>query len=203
MELTKKRKIMIGLLAVGLTALVVDRLMLAPPKQAQAAGPLVTAVPDAATSSADTTAETATQSPATPGGELPQYAALTDRMRSLAAQVEPDVADVNFFAEPDGWAPPEPTEAQAQEPTGPIEDPVAFLAACPLSGIVETNKGTAAKIGDRELFVGDTLEGFILRGFIQNTRVGHAAHWESIKSGQIVIMPMYSPNRPIVTDGPR
>lgn len=203
MELTKKRKIMIGLLAVGVTALFVDRLMLAPPKEAQAAGPLVADGPDAAASAADTAAEAAAQSPATSGDPLPQYAALTDRMRDLVVPVEPGAADVNFFAEPEGWAAPEPAEAQPQEPTGPIEDPAEFLATCQLSEIMETDKGTAARIGDRKLLVGDTLEGFILRGFIQNTRVGHAAHWESIKTGQIVIMPMHSPNRPIVTDRPR
>jgi hypothetical protein len=209
MELTRKRKIMIGTLAVGLTALAVDRLVIGPPNTAQAAGPLVTDSPASDTAPVPAEAsepnERERNEADASGQVLPRYAELSERLRSLAntSQARPDEA-TDLFAQPDAWAPAEPVAAQAAQPTGPIQDPATFLATHRLVEIADTGRdGVVAIIGSRKLKVGDTLEGFILRGFIQNTRAGNAAVWESIKTGQLIRMQVGSePDPPAVTDGP-
>lgn len=197
MELTKKRKIMIGVMAVGIAALAVDRFALGPPAEARAAATARPAESPQASSQPTSAPATATD----PTGAtdiktaLPDYTGLTQRLAELQKSdvgIDPSTSR-DLFAEPPDWAPVVHEPVREAGPRPPIEDPNAFMSAyrlesVQLQAVDGARKTTVALINGKEYMEGATLETFVLRGFTDNPTEGRSAVWESRKTGQMFVM---------------
>jgi len=198
MEQTRKRKILIGVLGVGLTALVCDRFVLGPPSEAHAAATSVAqAIEEQAPSAASSATLPAARPPAsvTDRAALPDYTGLAQRLQRLQRETAepPPATGRDLFAEPADWAPKAVTREPEPEARGPIADPQAFLAqyrleSIQIQSVSDTRKVTVATINGESYLEGDTLETFVLRGWTDNPTDGRGAVWESQKTGQMFVM---------------
>ena len=198
MELTKQRKILIGVLGVGLLGLAVDRFVLGLPAEANAAAtvvnpPVAAADPQPVAGGQGTAAAARVSGNATTA--LPDYTALTQRLDALGQTAAQDAAGSgrDLFAEPEAWVPAVPEAAPVDTPRPPIEDPVEFLEHYQLESIViralsPVENVMVAQINGVEHREGATLEMFVLRGFTDNPTDGRGAVWESIRTGQMFVM---------------
>ncbi|MFO8012812.1 MAG: hypothetical protein R6X20_05835 [Phycisphaerae bacterium] len=175
MTLTRSRKIILAVLAVAVVALVVDRLVLAPP----ASGPKhARAAPTP--SPADTAAKTrATPSPAaaTPS-ETVGRPALAERLEATAErfQLDPETLRDGFvpsqawlvdLVEPAPEAAPEAVETQAS----PAEQ---FAEQHTLTSVILTTGGGSAVIDGKVVPVGQVLDGFRLTRLTRSSAVFEA-----------------------------
>jgi hypothetical protein len=172
MKLTRSQKIVLAVLAVAITALVVDRLFLA----SSATGPR-----QARASSADA-------APAPPEADpvqAPEAAAaaeaatrFAERLEAAAERFELDPAAMrDGFTLEAAWreelaGPPEPVQQAEAEPQPSPAD--QFAGAHTLTSVVLTTKGGSAVVDGRVVPLGHDLDGFTLVRLTQNTAVFEA-----------------------------
>ncbi|MEM9346541.1 MAG: hypothetical protein AAGB26_07980 [Planctomycetota bacterium] len=102
MEITKQRKVLLGIIVVGLCALVVDRFVIGPPDSAEAAMDDISfETPAFEPASED---ESVAEIPAADAKVLPSYASLTERLIEVRSAMEQDNAGrEDPFALPEQW----------------------------------------------------------------------------------------------------
>lgn len=185
MQMTKQRKLLVGVLCAGLGALTLDRLVLAPPESASAdqAQPVAADASPAAPSG--TLLNRQDDAPDADGEQdasaLPSYASLTERLLALqSAQtvqvqqtvglLEPDAEQslqgpADPFAVPEDWAPQAqqhsaPPPAQTQDAAGKAEQ--AFLARHRLAATLNDAGRQRAVVDGKLMTIGDELDGYKL-----------------------------------------
>lgn len=175
MEMNKQRKMLIGVLALGLGGLGLDRLVLAPPESASADdGSLAMGGTDAGDSSVPAIPGIEIADPVAQAAEaidqalaLPSYASLTERL--IQAQTEQAAVALSGdqshdpFALPDSWQGKQ-TTADVEQPTGPGPDAKdkGFLDRYTLDGTFISGSGRRAVISGRAVRRGQTVEGYRL-----------------------------------------
>jgi len=159
MTLSRSRKIVLAILAVASTALLVDRLVLAPsasgPKHARAA----------ATADGSTTGTGAASSPAPPTAPGAMAGPrLADRLQTIAEDADLDPATLR-----DGFIPaktwleeliePPPEHESAEPQASPATQ---FAQRHTLTSVILTSRGGSAVIDGKVVPVGQVLDGFRL-----------------------------------------
>ena len=142
MEMTKQRKMLIGVLCLGLGGLAVDRFVLGAPESASASDEVVTIQGPQAPPALQPLAELAPE-PETTGEApkaLPSYASLTQRLIEAKAQAgdpTPTDQEADPFALPEQWraAKQRPTK---QEPVNPTAREHAISRLIKLDGTVRS-----------------------------------------------------------------
>ena len=169
MEMTKQRKLLIGVLCFGVFGLVVDRFLLAPPESASAddssevqADADVADAPGLGIAAPETVEE-----PQREASSLPSYASLTERLLALQssqlAQTPPaEQGGDDPFALPKDWsAKPAMQQTPDQAPGGDATDQ-AFLAKNRLVATLNDRGKQRAVVGDNLMKIGDKLDGYTL-----------------------------------------
>jgi hypothetical protein len=171
MTLTRSRKLILGILALAIVALVVDRLVLAP----SASGPRHAG---AAETTNGNTAEGGAAPPADAGAppEPDPGARLAARLETTAARFELDPAALR-----DGFV---PAAAWLEELVEPVPEPEApappvspaqqFAQQHTLTSVIMTSRGGSAVVDGKVVPVGQAVDGFRL---VRLTR--HSAVFES------------------------
>jgi len=172
MTLSRSRKIVLAILAVAATALLVDRLVLAPsasgPKHARAAA-------TADGTPAGTSATSSPAPPTAPGADPGPR--LADRLRTIAqdAELDPDALRDGFVPAA-AWLeelvepPPEP------EPPEPQASPATqFAQRHTLTSVILTSRGGSAVIDGKVVPMGQVLDGFRLTRLTRQSAVFEAA----------------------------
>ena len=127
MEMTKQRKMLIGVLCVGVSALALDRFVLAPPESASAS---VEVKADDATAAAapaprQPVAATATQQADGEARSLPSYARLTEQL-AKAQSLQPLQPESDPFDLPADWRQVISEPVEDPKPVTNVEDAIAM-----------------------------------------------------------------------------
>lgn len=203
MQMTKQRKMLVGVLCVGLGALALDRLVLAPPDSASAdqAQPAPTDADAAGPTGAllSRQANEPEQQQNNDTASLPSYASLTERLvayqSAQTAQAQqandtptPDAAQdpSDPFAVPNDWAPraprpSAPTPAQTRDAAGQAGQ--AFLARHRLAATLNDAGKQRAVVDGRLMMIGDELDGYKLIQINPRWVI-----WESLDGKHAVVM---------------
>lgn len=193
--LTRKRKWMMGLLALGVGALVMDRTLLGPPEEASASQ-----APSADAAPADPSAGEATPAPAAPAPDVDAPADLSEfaqRLSALPAPTGDGLARDDAFALPADWR-----EAPLEGPSAVAEVPIELSQEARAFKLKYTHQGTMnidgtlrpdgtreedgfaiAVINDKPCRVGAVVDGFVL------IRIGNQRSlWQQPETGEMVLL---------------
>jgi hypothetical protein len=164
MALTKERKIYVGLLAVGMAALAVDRLTSGPATaQAEDASAYVITRPDAPAATNSTSVAPSAGGTMTPGGGL------AARLRELAPQpnVAPGASARDLFRAPASWAAP----AQTTQPVAREPGPADFEKSHRLTAVLLQGRQAHAVVDGRMVAPGQAIDGYTLISVTQDMAV--------------------------------
>ncbi|MGB0768763.1 MAG: hypothetical protein ACPGYV_13765 [Phycisphaeraceae bacterium] len=144
--MTKQRKMLIGVMCVGLGGLAVDRLLLGPPENASASDEVLVIEAPAAAEVEDTRASTASaDDPEAEVGSLPSYASLTERLiRAQSSESTPSLDEQ--VASPDPFRVPSQWQTRPSVPR--VEAPTQTTAASERLNALLTLDGTVRSLID-------------------------------------------------------
>ncbi|XAL98861.1 hypothetical protein OT109_14880 [Phycisphaeraceae bacterium D3-23] len=189
-KMTKQRKLLIGVLVLGVGAVVIDRAVLGGPEEANAS--------DAALTDGDTTAPgaaaiepvAATDVPAeqaAPAGRGPiDLSDFARRLEGMPRVTDGTLGREDVFVAPVGWQ-PQLIEEAAEETEPVVADGSlgrAFQGDHTHDGVIKIGETLYALVDGAKVTENQILDGFILIRF--NTR---QSLWESTLTGEFVLLP--------------
>ena len=184
-KLTRKRKWMMGVLALGVGALVMDRTLLGPPETASASD-AVAATSDAALVQPAASTDASAVAPATVGGEAPaDLSAFAQRLAAMPQPTGEAFERDDAFDLPKDWAPTPLAgpQAVAEDPRERTALARAFHAAHTLNGTMNADGVDVAVVNGQPYRVGAALDGFVLKQV-----ANRMALWQSTETGEMVVL---------------
>ena len=163
MKLTKQQKILAAVACLGVGAVAVDRVFLAPPQSASA-NAVADAAADAAIAAASP-AERQAPAPPTPGdaedrsSSLPSFASLTDRL-AKASTSGPTLSQADPFRVPAEWAPKMTESVQTVQAVQSNSEKLLleqFKLESTIRSIIQDKLEQLAVINGRALRMGDSI----------------------------------------------